>query len=316
MIARAALIMTAALAVTGCGSPPAPRPAPTAASRFNAEGLRRLERGDLAGAEGMLRDALREAELVDDLPGQAEAYSNLGALAAQRGDRDGALVMHTAALRAHLAAGAGTAGEARARTNLGGALMALGRRDEARAELTRALSVSESLGDARVGLTARVGLATLALSTSAEEAERLARDASALARRLGDDAALASALVAEGVAREARGDREGARGRYAEALDLDKRREDPGAVADDLGRLSQVEESLGNRAGAASLSARRSRVLRRMGRLGDARTAMDRAAALATGRDAAAYSVEAEALREAARGAPSSAAPASSSAGP
>lgn len=309
MTTRATLVLAAALAVTGCGSPPAPRPAPTAASRFNAEGLRRLERGDLAGAEGMLRDALREAELVDDLPGQAEAYSNLGALAAQRGDRDGALVMHTSALRAHLAAGAGTAGEARARTNLGGALMALGRRDDARAEFTRAIAVSDALGDARVGLTARVGLATLTLTTSVDEAERLARDAAGLARKLGDDAALASALVAEGVAREARGDRDGGRARYAEALELDKRREDPGAVADDLGRLSQVEESLGKRGEAASLSARRSRVLRRMGRLGDARAAMERATTLATGAEAAAYSVEADALREAERGGPAAGPP-------
>lgn len=301
MSVRAGLALVAALSLAGCGGAPQPRPAPSAASRFNAEGLRRLERGDLSGAEGMLRDALREAELVDDLPGQAEAYSNLGALAAQRGDADGALAMHLAALRAHLAAGAGSRGEARSRTNVGGALMAVGRRDDARAEFTRALAISDALGDAKVGLTARVGLATLALSRSPEEAERLAREAAELARKLGDDAALASALVAEGVSKEARGDRAGARARYDEALALDKRREDPGAVADDLARLSRVEELLGRRDEAASLSARRSRVLRRMGRIGDARREMERAASLARGAEAESFRVEADALRDAER---------------
>lgn len=292
-------LVAAAPAVVGCGSGPAPRPQVSAATRFNAEGLRRLERGDLAGAEGMLRDALREAELVDDLPGQAEAYSNLGALAAQKGDADGALAMHLAALRAHLSAGAGTRGEARARTNVGGALMSAGRRDEARREFERAIAVSDALGDPKVALTARVGLATLALSRSPEEAERLAKQAADLARREGDDAALASALVAEGVAREARGDHATAKARYEEALALDKKREDPTSVADDLERLSRVEERLAHRDVAASLSARRSRVLRRMGRLGDAIAAMARAASLAPGSDGDAYRVELDALKSA-----------------
>lgn len=292
-------LIAASLWVVGCGGSVQPRPTPTAASRFNAEGLRRLERGDLGGAEGMLRDALREAELVDDLSGQAEAYSNLGALAAQKGDAEGALAMHLAALRAHLAAGAGTRGEARARTNVGGALMALGRRDDAAREFTRAIAVSDALGDAKVALTARVGLATLALSRSPEEAERLAKQAADLSRREGDETALASALVAEGVAKETRGDRTGAKARYEEALVLDKKREDPSAVADDLERLSRVEELLGHAADAASLSARRSRVLRRMGRLAHALAAMERAAALSSGNDQASYQAEVDALKSA-----------------
>ncbi|MCC6647107.1 MAG: tetratricopeptide repeat protein [Polyangiaceae bacterium] len=297
MSARVALMLGLSILGAGCGGAPPPRPPVTSASRFNAEGLRRLERGDLGGAEGMLRDALREAELVDDLPGQAEAYSNLGALAAAQGDPAGALAMHTAALRAHLAAGAGTRGEARARTNVGSALLSVGRRDDAAAEFARAREIARALSDERVGLVARVGEATLALTRSPEEAERLARDAAALARSLGEQAPLASALVAAGVATEARGDHAGARALYDEALSLDKAREDPGAVADDLARLSHVDERLGRRAEAASFAARRSRVLRRMGRLADARAAMERAASLATGADAESYRVEADALR-------------------
>ena len=81
---RAIVAMTAlasmALVLAACAGPKV-GPPPSAAARLNAEGLRRLERGDDAGAEEMLRGALREAELIDDLTSQAEAWNNLGALA-------------------------------------------------------------------------------------------------------------------------------------------------------------------------------------------------------------------------------------------
>ena len=147
---RAIVVMTAlasmALALAACAGPKL-GPPPSAAARLNAEGLRRLERGDDAGAEEMLRGALREAELIDDLPSQAEAWNNLGALAMAKGDAQRALGAHTRALGLYRAANVRGVGEIRTRGNLGAALLASGRIADAGAQFDEAARLATRIGE-------------------------------------------------------------------------------------------------------------------------------------------------------------------------
>src|SRR6202044_871833 len=98
-----------ALLPIGCGS--APPPAPSTAQRLNAEGLVRLDRGEGDEADDAFQSALQEAELVDDLQSQAEAWNNRGALAFARGHCEDAWKMHAAALRIHQLRGVRDEGE-------------------------------------------------------------------------------------------------------------------------------------------------------------------------------------------------------------
>lgn len=279
------------VAAPACGGSAVVAAKPSAAQRLNAEGVRRLDRGDTKGAEATFWDALEEASLVDDLKGQAEAWNNLGALAMARGKPEEALGCHTTALSLHRARQVRDLGEVRVRANLGSVLLALGRVSEAEVHLTAADALASELDQAPAALLARVGLASVALhkKEAARAAER-AKAAAHEAREAADFGALAAALAIEGAALASLGDLASARARYEEALDLDRRRESPIAVAEDLRALSAIAARAGDSAAASSYLARSARIARWMGDYARAERELRRALKLA--RDAASRDIE------------------------
>ena len=273
-----------------CGGEIAARK-PSSAERLNGEGVRRLERGDAKGAEETFRDALEEAVLVDDLQGQAEAWNNLGALAMARGRPDEALSCHRTALHLHRARGERDLGEIRSRANAGAALLALGRVAEAEIELEAAVALASTLGRGDSALLAEVGLASVALfKKQPSRAAVVARAAASRARSASDFGALAAALAAEGAALDALGDAPLARARFEEALEIDRKREAPFAVASDLRALSRLSERSGDLAAASSYLARSARIARWMGDYARAERELRRALSLA--REAASKDIE------------------------
>jgi tetratricopeptide (TPR) repeat protein len=264
-----------------CGGEAAVRK-PSSAERLNGEGVRRLERGDAKGAEETFRDALEEAALVDDLQGQAEAWNNLGALAMARGRPDEALSCHRTALHLHRARGERDIGEIRSRANAGSALLALGRVADAEIELEAAVALASALGRDDAALLAQVGLASVALhKKQPSRAAALAKVAAGAARGAGDFGTLAAALAVEGAALDSLGDATSARARFEEALDIDRKREAPFAVASDLRALSRLAERRGDLAAASSYLARSARISRWMGDYERAERELRRALSLA-----------------------------------
>jgi tetratricopeptide (TPR) repeat protein len=282
-------------------SGPTSRPPLSSAERLNGEGVRRRERGDNEGAEAFFRDALREAELVDDLTSQAAVWSNLGALASARGDAAEAWALHARALRLHLESGVHGEGEIRTRTNLAGAMLQSGKTAEAKAQFTQAIALASELH--LPANMARVGLGSVALREGdGKGAVRLADDVAGEARRAGDQSSLSAALSLAGAASEFAGDPAQASARYEEALALDRTREQPLAITDDLHALSRLAEARGDRRVAASLLERSAAVARRLGRLDAAEADLVRALALLDGGsadDAAMLRAELEAVHSA-----------------
>lgn len=287
-------VVCAVLLLGGCGGPKE-GPPPTAAARLNAEGIRLLERGDEAGAEEMLKNALREGELVDDLVGQAESWNNLGALAMARGRAHEAWTEHATALRLYQSLPARALGEVRTRANLGAALLASGEVAEAKRQFDEAVSLAAQLKQPESARTAKVGLAAVALREgNAPRAAELARTVTGQTRdgtRDGESSAwLAGALAVEGAANETMGNRVAAEAAYAHALQIDRDRAAPRAVIDDLAALARLAEASGSGREAVSYLERRSRVLRRLGDLEGAAGDLEHAIALSRGssRDASA----------------------------
>ena len=281
-------------------SGPSAAPPMTAVQRLNAEAVRRIDRGDVGGAELTLRDALREAELVDDLGGQAEAWNNLAALAMARSELEEAFACCSMALRIHRMREVHDVSEVRAHTNLGSVLLALGKASEAKEQFDAAVRLAETLRIRPVAFLARVGLAAVALREGkTADAVALASSLAAEARNANDDEAAAAALQLEGNARLAQGDREGARSRLEEALGLDRKRESPGAVVGDLRSLARVAEAVGDRSQASLYWSRASRSARRLGDLAgaehDLRSALEHARATHSP-DVAAFEAELNAL--------------------
>ncbi len=259
------LALAAVLLLAGCGASPAARPPASAAYRYNGEGLRRLERGDLKGAGEMFHDALREAELVDDLGGQAEAWNNLGALASARGEPREAWAYHAGALRFYQLRGGAEPGQIRAHSNLGGAMLLAGSVDEAASQFRAAAALAGQLREPAAAAMARVGLAAVALRRGDPGgAAALAHAEADEARRRGNDGVLAAALSIEGASLELLDRHADARARHEEALALDRKREHPGAVRDDLRALARLAERQGDRGAAAAYLTRAARVSRRM----------------------------------------------------
>jgi tetratricopeptide (TPR) repeat protein len=277
------------VAVVACGGKRPPEP--TTAERLNAEGLTRLERGEGEAADDLFRNALMEAELVDDLKSQAEAWNNRGVLAFSRGDCEGAWRDHAAALRLHALRGVRDAGEVRTRVNLGTALLACGKRDEARTNLTEAEGLARSLKDEHEATRARLGLAGLALAEG--RAEDAAKGARAITEsKPDDDATRAAALALEGTALEAMNHLSEAKARFEAAADVDRRREAPTSVASDLKALARVAERAGDAGLASAYLLRASRIDRNLGALDVAARELARAKDLAA-RGNATYEVEA-----------------------
>jgi len=292
----AALPLVAWLAA--CGGPKV-GPPPTTAERLNAEAVRRLDRGDDLGAEEMIRAALREAELVDDLVAQAEAWNNLGALEMARGKYREAWSAHATALSLHQATKVRGVGEVRTRSNLGSALLAAGKVVEAKAQFEEAVGLGDKIGEPKAARVAQVGLASVALrdgdASRALSLSRLALDASG-------DAAEGGAFAVQGAADEALGDLPAARAAYEHAIDIDRRRAVPRAVAEDLRGLARVAERSGNPTEATALLTRSSRISRRLGELNIAVRDLERAIELsgtAANDRKAALEEELRALRQA-----------------
>lgn len=298
---RGGVLGSLCLALVSCSGPP-PSPPMSAVQRLNAEAVRRIDRGDINAAELTLRDALREAELVDDLAGQAETWNNLGALATARSRNDEAFACYTIALRLHRSRGAHDASEVRARTNLGSVLLAQGRPREAREQFEAAYNLATDLKQPSIGFLARVGLAAVTLREG-NYADAIAKASSLAneARQARDDEATAAALQLEGNARLAQGDHVTARERLEQALSLDRKREAPGSVVSDLRSLARAAETSGDRAQASSYFARASRSARRLGDLAGAESDLRRAiehARAASSPDVSALELELDALKQ------------------
>jgi tetratricopeptide (TPR) repeat protein len=291
------LALPVALWLVACGGPKV-GPPPTTAERLNAEAVRRLDRGDDRGAEEMIRAALREAELVDDLVGQAEAWNNLGALEMARGKFREAWNAHVTALSLHQATKVRGVGEVRTRSNLGAALLAAGKVAEAKAQFEEAVALGDKIGDPKASRLARVGLGSVALrdgdATRALALVRGAFDGSG-------DATEGGAFAVEGASEEALGDLPPARAAYERALDIDRRHAVPRAVAEDLRGLARVAERSGNVTEATALLTRSSRIARRLGERNMAVRDLERAIELsgtATSDGKAALEEELKALRQ------------------
>ena len=279
-----ALVAVAVLAMLAACADRSARPAPSTAQRLNGEGLQHLDRGDTEGAEALFREALREAELVDDLGSEGEAWNNLGALAAARGKGAQAVLFHAAALRIHEDGGAHDASEVRTRTNLGSALLGAGRTADAKVQFQQAVALAASLHLPDTSRLARIGLGSACLAEGdTAGALRVADEVSAEARGRSDPASLAAALSLAGTALERAGDLATARSRFEEALSLDRNRAEPRAIADDLHALARVAERQGARRRAASLLTRSARIARQLGTLDQAEDDLRRALALLDG---------------------------------
>jgi tetratricopeptide (TPR) repeat protein len=250
---RALASLFCALSLGACAS--APPPPPSSADRLNAEAVRRLSRGDGVGAEETARKALQEAMLTDDLRGQARALTNLGALALARGLVEDALRCFRSAVSLYRTAGVIDDGEVIALTNLGSALLAQGR--VAEADATFADAIARALARGGASHMAASGRAATALARGdAREAAQLARRAADDAEAAHDMPAAAAAMAIEGQALATLGDLRAAHARLEKALDLDRRREDPLAVASDLRALADVAERQGDADAARAYRAR------------------------------------------------------------
>jgi tetratricopeptide (TPR) repeat protein len=158
-------------------------------------------------------------------------------------------------------------GQAEAWNNLGALAMARGRPDEALSCHRTALHFHRARGTPDLGeirSRANAGAALLALGRVAEA-----------------EIDLAAALAVEGAALDALGDASAARARFEEALDIDRKREAPFAVASDLRALSRLAERRGDLAAASSYLARSARIARWMGDYDRALRELRRALSLA-----------------------------------
>lgn len=262
----------------GCAGPPV-LPPQTASQRFNAEGLRRLARGELPGAEEMFGAAQREAELIDDLAAQAEARNNLGAVAMARDEARVAWRHHAAAIEFYRSLGRQDAGLMRSHANLGAAMLAAGAPDQASGEFRAALQLAIALGEPQA--LALVGLASVELQRGRfADALRLAQGAGEAARLERDRSSEAGALAVEGAAQEGRGRPAEARRAYEAALAIDREREEPSGVRQHLRALVRVLEAGGELANAARHLLRAARVSRLMGQLETSVGELDHVAAL------------------------------------
>jgi tetratricopeptide (TPR) repeat protein len=280
-----ALLTMLAGGVIACGgSGSALKPPPTNVERFNADGVLRLELGDLGAAQSLFEAALADAEPVDDLAGQVEAWSNLGAVARARGDLPGALACYTSALRVHRSLGTRNAAEARARLNLGIVLAALRRTDDARAQVTTSLDLARANKEKSVERSARVALASIDLTQGKHEAARAAAAQVAKeANEAGDRSALAAALPIEAAALDKLGRPGDARQRLLLALAIDRERRDAVQVRDDLLALAAIAERTKAPCEAVSFLGRAALVSRRLSRQATADAELAHALSIAEG---------------------------------
>ena len=110
---------------------------------------------------------------------------------------------------------------------------------------------------------ARLGMAMIQLDRGqTKEALAAAEEVASKAKDLEDPALASMASAVAGAALERNGDGPGARKRFELALELDRQRQAPTAVAADLTALARIAEGNGDKAAAASYALRASRILR------------------------------------------------------
>ncbi len=254
------------------------------AATQNLAGVKRLAVGDTVGAEELFRRALAHAELEDDLVGQAESWTNLGAVWLARGRADEALERYREAHALHAQAGH-EEGIARTHVNMGTAELARGRVGPARASFLEALARYERLEDDVAAATgaarARIGLASVlrAENKPAEAVAELER-AKQLALEAGDERTLAAALANLGLLHEGAGRLDLAEAALGAALELDKKRVDPVEIGNGLDALARVVEARGDAGRARALLRRAVRVRRQLGDFDQAERDLERLVAL------------------------------------
>lgn len=251
----------------GCSGPKAV-PAATPVQKLSAEGVHRLERGDYAGAAEMFKQTLHEAELVDDLRGQAMAWNNIGSLGLAQGDLPTAVSALGHAVRFYRQIKEHGLGELRARVNLGIAQLETGNVAAAKAQLVEAQRLGDSLGKPREAWLAEVTLGSAEVkSGQASIGADRAQKALVWAQSNHDLAIESAASLVMGSALQAQGDLEGALSRYDHALEIDRTRQEPSAILEDLRALAELYKQRGQPSLAGDILARRGRVAKRLGRL-------------------------------------------------
>src|SRR5512145_1843352 len=98
LVAAVVLLVAPALAVMGCAKSVRPPPPPSPAEEISVEAALRIQEGRWNTADDLLVDALRRAELSDDLQGQGSAWSNAGVLLMAQGRAEDAVVAHRRAV--------------------------------------------------------------------------------------------------------------------------------------------------------------------------------------------------------------------------
>ncbi|MBB4636841.1 tetratricopeptide repeat protein [Longimicrobium terrae] len=259
-----------------------------AAEAVNLLGNALFEAGRMDEAQARFEELLAYAVEWSDQPFAARASNNLGILCNVRGRRDQALVNYQRAVAAYQAAG-NVLGLAQTHHNLGITFRDLGFADDADAHCLRAIQLAGSVSDATGAASATDAETVIALAETeraflraragdGELAEAMGRRALRRFERIGDPRGRADALRVLAAAARAMADDDEALRRLDAALDV------PGAGGYPL-LVAEVQRDRGL-------------LLRDLGRLADARRALDESAAAFAGVGAAA---EAEAVATIAR---------------
>ena len=289
------------LGLIACSGPKVLPPS-TPAQKLSAEGVRRLERGDYSGALEMFKQTLQEAELVDDLQGQAMGWNNLGLLSLAQGDLPGAVMAHGHAVRYYRKT-KDAPGEMRARVNLGVVLVETGDFNVAKQQLVAAQQLGENLGKPREWWLAEVALANIEIRTGqVQQGVERAKNARGWAENRHDVAIESAAHLVEGSGFFALNDLDKALPSYEFALSLDRKRQEPTAILEDLRAIAEVYIRRDQRDLAADALGRRGRVAKRLGRLDVAEQDMAHALELGAGAmqvdDLNALKIEYDAIRQ------------------
>ncbi|MCB9882132.1 MAG: tetratricopeptide repeat protein [Planctomycetes bacterium] len=239
---------------------------------LNHHGLERLAVGDLESAQRDFEEALEYAERLDDLISQAEAWNNLAHLERIRSadlgtskDATNGLAMHERALALHREA-ENAVGEVRTLQNLGTWHLVGGDVDAARVAFEQALAIAQRIEDEPLADASRIGLAAVLVSTGkAQSALDLLDDVIERARDDGDRDRLAAALANRGAALMDLEQFPRARNVYEQCLALNRDREAPRQIAQDLEALRTIAEKVGDGPGVLRYALREARVRMRLG---------------------------------------------------
>jgi tetratricopeptide (TPR) repeat protein len=286
MRCTASLWGTLALVVLiGCGGSPEPKVAPppllSKVRQWQAQGQRLLGQGEWELAKSAFEDARQLAESLDDLPGVVETLNSLGAIAVQERRADEAVLLHRRALA--------LAEETRqsshllpSLTRLAAALQVVGHTAEAQERYQRALSLAQESRDRKQEAVVLNNLGLLDLKSGALDAAKAKfESARAINQSLGEKREWSANLLNLGLAAEAQGQLDDAQRQFESALELDKSSEHQLAIAGDLASLARILGKRGNKSAALSYYQRAYWSYRAVEDAQKAKSALERALALA-----------------------------------